>query len=105
LVMVRYRTTGFYVQDLTITNTSGNPVAGPLYLVVRNLTTGVTLVSKSGLTSTVTPTGTPYVVMQLPGDGLTLPGGASITLGLRFLNSSRLFINFAPDVVTTSNEP
>ena len=99
------RTTGFYVEDLAFTNAAANPISGPLYLVVRNLTAGVTLVSKSGLTSAVVPLGSPYLVVPLPGEGLSLPAGAKVVFTLRFLNPDRLFIGYTPDVLNTSTDP
>ena len=99
------RSTGFYVQDVTIVNNSVQTLVGPLYLVVKGLTPGVTLVSKSGLTGAVAPLGSPYLVVPLPGDGLSLPPAATTKFTLKFLNAERLSIAYTLDVVNTSTEP
>lgn len=99
------RGTGFYVQTLTLRNTSNAPLPAPMVLVIKSLTPGVTLVGKSGLTGTILPVGSPYLLVPLPGEGLTLPAGASVTFTLRFLNIDRLDISYTPDVVVTSGNP
>lgn len=99
------RASGLYLQDLVVTNTSGRTLAGPLYVVVRGLTAGVALVSKSGLTEVVTPIGSPYLLMPLPGDGLSLALGAQQRFTLRFLNLARDRIDYTLDLVSSSVTP
>ena len=99
------RSTGFYVQTLKLSNNSPGPLPAPLFLVIKNLTAGVTLVSKSGLTAVVAPVGSPYLAVPLPGDGLSLPVGATVSFTLRFLNPDRRLVAYTPDVVNTSSEP
>lgn len=99
------RSTGFYVQTLTVRNIGGAPLPAPLVLVIKGLTPGVTLVSKSGLTGTIVPVGSPYLLVPLPGEGLSLPAGASVDFTLRFLNIDRRNITYTPDVVVTSGNP
>lgn len=55
------RVSGPYLQDVTITNLSGNVLAGPLYLVLRGLPSTVALINKSGLTETIAPLASPFV--------------------------------------------
>ena len=88
-----------------VSNTSGRALAGPLYVVVRGLTAGVALVSKSGLTEVVTPIGSPYLLMPLPGDGLSLAPGAQQRFTLRFLNLARDRIDYTLDLVSSSVTP
>jgi pimeloyl-ACP methyl ester carboxylesterase len=99
------RATGLYLQDLKLSNSSGRALAGPLYLLVRGLTPGVALVSKSGLSEAVTPVGSPYILLALPDEGLSLPAGAQLQLTLRFLNAARDRISYTTDVVVSSNVP
>lgn len=99
------RATGLYLQDLIVTNTSGRSLAGPLYVVVRGLPAGVALISKSGLTEVVTPIGSPYLLMPLPADGLSLPAGAQQRFTLRFLNVARDRIDYTLDLVSSSVTP
>ena len=99
------RASGLYLQDLVVSNTSGRALAGPLYVVVRGLTAGVALVSKSGLTEVVTPIGSPYLLMPLPGDGLSLAAGAQQRFTLRFLNIARDRIDYTLDLIGSSVTP
>lgn len=99
------RASGLYLQDLVVRNISGRALAGPLYVVFRSLTPGVALVSKSGLTEIVTPLGSPYLLMPLPGDGLSLAAGAEQRFTLRFLNVARDRIDYALDLVGSSVTP
>jgi uncharacterized protein (DUF2252 family) len=72
------------VQTVTITNTSGSAISGPLYLALTNLT-GETLTNGTGVTSSsdnLAPTGTPYFTVPLTGG--TLAAGASVTIKLDF---------------------
>jgi hypothetical protein len=73
--------------------------------VVRNLTPGVVLVSKSGLTEAIAPLGSPYLILPLPSEGLSLPAGAHLPFTLRFLNAARDRIGYTLDVVSTSATP
>lgn len=99
------RSTGFYVQTLTLRNTTSAPLPAPMVLVIKGLTPGVTLVGKSGLTGTIAPVGSPYLLVPLPGEGLSLPAGGSVAFTLNFLNIDRLTIDYTPDVVVTSGNP
>jgi pimeloyl-ACP methyl ester carboxylesterase len=99
------RSTGFYVQELTVINNSTTTLVAPLYLVLKNLPAGVALVSKSGLTGVVAPLGSPYLVMPLPGDGLSLPPAGTVKFTLKFLNPDRVSISYGLDAVNSSSEP
>jgi pimeloyl-ACP methyl ester carboxylesterase len=99
------RNTGFFVQTITVTNTSPNPLPGNLYLVFSGLTGGVSLVNQSGLTQALAPAGSPYLQIPLPGEGLTLPPGNSVQFVLQFLNANRVGINYSLDLLRTSVAP
>ena len=99
------RNTGFFVQDLTITNAAAVPLPASLYLVFSGLTNGVTLVNKSGLTETLTPVGSSYLTLPLPGEGLSLPPGGSAQFTLQFLNPDRSPINYTLNLYRTSVAP
>jgi pimeloyl-ACP methyl ester carboxylesterase len=99
------RTSGFYVQDISVTNSSGTPIPAAVQLVFSGVTSGVTLVNKSGLTAAITPIGSSFVTLNLPGDGLTLPAGFSNTFTAHFLNPSRSAINYTLNVFRTSKAP
>lgn len=99
------RNTGFYVQTATLTNISSTPIAGPLYLVLANLATGVTLTTTPiGLTKTIAPVGSPYLRLQFPA-GATLAPGASISIPLQFLNAGRGRITYTPNIFRFAGTP
>ncbi len=99
------RNSGFFVQDLTITNTSAVPLPASLYLVLSGLTSGVTLVNKSGLTEALPPVGSSFLTLSLPGEGLSMPPGSSAHFTLQFLNPSRNPINYSLNLYRTSVAP
>jgi len=74
------RITGKFTGTVTITNTSGAALTGPLHLVLQGLTAGVTLDGKSGDTD-----GAPY--LTLPNGSLA--AGASVTVTTVFTNPSK----------------
>ena len=99
------RTTGFFVQDLTLANVSGVPLMGPLYLVVSGLPSGVSLVNREGTTETISPAGSAFFRVPLSGSGLFMPPGANVPLQLRFLNPNRVNIDYTLSVFRYSAVP
>ena len=91
--LVYNRTTGLFTGTLTITNNGGTDLSGPLALVLRYLTPGVTLANATGLTDS----GDPYLILDVG----TLARGQSATLTLQFRNPGFKFIQYRP-VVTAS---
>jgi|CZKS01.1.fsa_nt_gi pimeloyl-ACP methyl ester carboxylesterase len=98
------RNTGFFVQSITITNQSGIPIPGPLYLVLSGLPTGVELVNKSGITQKVAP-GSSFIKLPLSSDGRTDAPGQSNTLTLQFLDPSRIAITYSASISRSSTAP
>jgi len=94
--LVRVTTTGFlfsrsshlYTGAMTVTNTSAQPLSGPLQVVLTNLTAGVTLANATG-----SALGAPYIT--LPGVS-TLNPGQSATVSLQFGNPANTLIDFTP---------
>jgi hypothetical protein len=80
------RATGKYVGSVTVTNTSGSALTGPLQLKLSALTAGVTLDNASAYDQ-----GSPYITV--PG---TLNAGASISVPLTFTNPARSVIGYTP---------
>ena len=74
------RITGKYTGTVTITNTSGAPMSGPLHLVLQGLTAGVTLDGKTGDVN-----GAPYLTLP----SASLAAGASVTVTTVFTNPSK----------------
>jgi hypothetical protein len=86
------RAAGSYSQQVTLTNTGGTDIAGPISLILSNLANG-TLTNASGTTSALTPTGSPYVSTG----GLT--AGASVTLNLLFTKAGTGTITYDTQTV------
>lgn len=74
------RITGKYTGTVTITNTSGAVMNGPLHLVLQGLTAGVTLDGKTGDVN-----GAPYLTLP----GAALAPGASVTVTTVFTNPAK----------------
>jgi len=85
------RLSGKYAGTVTLTNTSGQPLAGPLHLVLQGLPEGVTLDNRSGLQG-----GAPY--LTLPAAGLA--PGATVSVSTSFTNPAKRTINYTPQLVS-----
>ncbi len=81
------RFTNKYTGTVTITNTGGQTLAGPLHFRLQALTAGVTLDTQTGVRD-----GVPY--MALP--GAELAPGQSVTLTTTFSNPNKVGIAYAP---------
>jgi hypothetical protein len=79
------RKTGQFSQSITIKNTSGSAIVGPIELVLLNLKTG-SLVNQSGTTQ-----GNPYITILSTG---SLAAGASITFSLVFADPTLAAISY-----------
>ncbi len=99
------RNTGFFVQQVEITNNGNLPVVGPLYAVLSGLPEQVRLINNSGRTRTLQPVDSPYFSLFLATDGLTLGPGESVHLQLEFLNPDRVGIDYQLAVLRTAAQP
>ncbi len=82
-----------YSQVVTLTNTSGSPITGPIYYLLGNLT-GATAYGAAGVTdSCAPPAGTPYFATAGP-----LAAGASVQVVVHFTNVTG--IHYTPSVLT-----
>lgn len=86
------RITGKYVGSVTITNTSGASLVGPLWLRLDGLTSGVTLDNANGVDA-----GAPYVIVSG-----TLSAGATVNVPLTFTNPARALITYTPALLKPS---
>ena len=77
---------------MTIKNTSGKPIIGPLSLVLDNLSSNATLVNKTGVTARWAPSGSPYIDAVLVND--VLDSGTSVTILLAFTDLSNQPITY-----------
>jgi hypothetical protein len=79
------RITNKYSASITLTNTSGAAVKGPVQLTLDGLAAGVTLDNASGLRN-----GSPYVTLK----DATIEAGASVTVPLTYSNPGKLPISY-----------
>jgi hypothetical protein len=71
--------------------------AGPLSLVLANLTSGITLSDRNGTTVCFAPVGSPYVNLDLPANN-ELGAGKSTEVSLLFKGSANTTITFTSKV-------
>jgi uncharacterized protein len=88
--LVLNRVTGVFSGTISIKNTSAATINGPINVLLRNLTAGVTLTNAAG-----TEGGAPYIT----GTGPIVPG-ATLTLPVTFSNPSRALLNYDVRVVS-----
>jgi len=81
----RHRTTGVWTATLTVKNTSGDSIAGPIQVVLTRLASNVTMVNRTGVRD-----GDPYITVTTG----TLAPGASASVTIQFSNPSNQFIEF-----------
>ncbi len=86
-----------FVQTVTLKNLSASIIAGPLSLVLDNLSSSATLFNPSGITACAAPAGSPFI--NLLGN---LAPGASASISLQFTNPTRTGITYATRVLAGS---
>ena len=87
------RVTRTFNGTVTITNTSGSAISGPLQILCLGMTTGVTL-----LNATNNLSGTPYLTVPVA----DLAPGHFTTVSVQFQNPSNATINFTPVIYSGS---
>ena len=98
---LRDRRTGYYTQQVRLTNNNAAPLSGPFYLVVDALSANATVVGSSGLTSAYAPLNRPYVLVP----GGTVAPGATLTVTLQFANPSNGAITYTARVLNSVAAP
>jgi hypothetical protein len=81
----RNHATGLWVSTVTVKNTGGSSIAGPLEVVLTSLTAGVTMTNNTG-----TFGGSPYITVSTG----SLAPGASASVSIQFANPSNGFIGY-----------
>jgi amidase len=94
---VRDRRTSTYAQEVTIQNTSPDPIAGPVLLLLDNLSANATLTNRTGIVANAAPTGGPYI--SVPGTAVGLAPGASVSVALQFSNPTNAAITYSMRVL------
>jgi hypothetical protein len=89
-----------YAQTVTLKNTGGAAIAGPIYLVLDSLGANAVLYNGSGNTSCAAPVGSPYV--SIAG---TLGAGASTNVVLQFTDPTNAAIDYTTRVLSGAGQP
>jgi uncharacterized protein len=84
---LRNHVTGVWSATLTVTNTSGTAIAGPIQVVFTNLSANATMTNKTG-----TFNSSPYVTISAG----PLAPGASVNVSIQFTNPTNGFISYTP---------
>ncbi len=98
--IIRNRRTGTYAQQLTLRNTTGATVPGPLFVALDNLSSNATLANAAGTTA---PFGSPYVVV--PNSTAGLGPDTTLTVDLQFTNPTNGAIAYSWRVVNGTAAP
>lgn len=86
-------------QTVTIRNTGGQSIAGPVALVLDNLSRNAALFNPEGRTGCAAPLGSPYVNVSAGSDNVLTPG-ETISVILEYTNSdTRQSITYTPRVL------
>jgi hypothetical protein len=91
----RNPTTGQYTQTVSVMNSSGTSISGPVSLALSNLASGVTALNTDGFTTCSVQPQAAVVDMGLCPGG-TLSPGASISATLTFSNPANKAITYSP---------
>ena len=97
-------TTGHYFQTVTITNPGSDPVPGPLWLMLGNLSGNAALVNADGTSASLPPLASPFVSVPVGGDGALRPHETK-QVTLEFLNPSGNPITYSSQVVSVVPTP
>jgi hypothetical protein len=87
-------THNIYVQEISLTNSGTTAVNGPLFFILEDLPTGVTLAEKSAATACLAPVGSRYVGALA--EGATLAPNTTAILKLGFSDPSGAAITYTP---------
>jgi hypothetical protein len=94
--------TGYWKQTVTLTNSSGQAIVGPLSLVLDNLSSNATVVKPTGTTLTQAPAFSPYLDTVPPNH--VLANGQSVQVTLYFQLTSIGSITYTPRVLAGSGQ-
>jgi Divergent InlB B-repeat domain len=88
-----------YTQTVTLTNTSGNTITGPISLVLTGLSSNAALYNATGLTDAdFPPAGSPYVNSS----ATSIVPGQSISITLQFTDPAKAAITYNTQVLAGS---
>jgi hypothetical protein len=89
-----------YAQTLTLNNTAGSTITGPIYVILDNLTAHAALYNTGGSIACAAPTGSPYVSIAGP-----IGAGASTNVVLQFTDPTNAAITYTTRFLAGSGQP
>lgn len=92
------RTTGHFMQQITLQNASNASISGPVFLALDNLSSNAALSNKSGSTSCATPV-SPYIPINLGAGNLLVAGGTASVI-LDFSDPGKQAITYSARVLS-----
>jgi len=101
---IQEKSTQHLRQVVKIQNTGSTPASAPLFLVLDNLTPGVTLANADGVTAVLAPLGSPYVRIPVGEDGVLRPHETK-TVTLEFIDPSNAAITSNVRVLPVTPAP
>ena len=84
---VRDRATGIWSSTMTVTNTGGAAITGPIQVVLTALSSNATMINNTGLYG-----GSPYITTSAG----SLAAGAQVSVTIQFQNPTNGFITYTP---------
>jgi hypothetical protein len=88
-------TTGHFTQEVTVVNSSGSPISGPISLALDNVPSNATLFGIAGDTLCDQPQGSPYLNIS----SASLAVGASVTGTVEFIDTAQTGITYGVRVL------
>jgi hypothetical protein len=85
----RFTAPATYKQQVTITNTSGSTLSGPIQLLLVGLNSNISLANRTGI-GIASDAGDPYITLQVG----SLAAGQSVSVVLNFFNPGLFAINY-----------
>ena len=89
------------LQTIAVKNVGGDPVTGPVYVVLDNLSANTSLLNKTGVTANQPPAGSPYILVS----GTDLAPGATASVTLQFANPASGTVTYATRTLTGPASP
>jgi hypothetical protein len=94
-------TTNQFTQTVTVQNTSGAAITGPVALALDSLSSNAVLTGGTGITACNAPLNSPFLNLTL-GAGNSLPAGASTTATLTFNDPTQAAIAYSTRILVGS---
>ena len=95
------RRTNSLLQTIAVKNVGGDPVPGPVYVALDNLSANTSLLNGTGLAANQPPAGSPYILVS----SADLAPGAAASVTLQFANPATGTVTYAARTLTGTANP